>query len=294
MTSYAALAGEPWWRVLLEGAGLFVLGGALLGVGRSVGHLERRFAAKVKGSVSEVEATGPFVLYLRPFIDDVAMSKMPPVPIQSSTVAPWVSIQRGRTDEEKLAILFSDLGRLVAVGRPDESQFYSGADRLYLPSGADWQAEVRRLMQSAEAVVIGTNVSEATLWEVATAFEMVSPTRLYFAVYNDENGYRQFQAAVYRTVDAARDAGRNIPIVNLPDYPPPRDPKRFAFRRWQISPSGFVLFNTNGAAQFLRYDPTALRWHRWRTKRSLERALGAHVHATIRQRARESQSSTKT
>ena len=102
----------------------------------------------------------PTVLYLRAFIDDVASRSL-----ESSA-------------EEVLSTVFagSQIGTMVAIGRPGEALQTAGAARLYV--GADWQDHVRELMERAKLVVLRVGSSEGVWWEIDEALRKVAPPRL--------------------------------------------------------------------------------------------------------------------
>jgi hypothetical protein len=105
----------------------------------------------------------PPVLYLRSFRDDEGLSSA------------------SESFEQSLASVLSDIGPVIAVGRPGERLPPQGAARLYL-SDEGWQPAVRDLMARSALTILGAGTSPGVLWELTRVVELVPPTRFLIAV----------------------------------------------------------------------------------------------------------------
>jgi hypothetical protein len=140
-----------------------------------------------------------FVLYLRSFSNDAALSRTPAHQL-------GVRLRSRRTEEEQLAEAVRAIGKLIAVGRPDERLPHLGAARGYLPDD-DWQETVRRLLMTARLVLISIGCGPGLMWEIARATELVPPVRLVLLIPADSRGYTNFCAS-----------GRTYFPRGLPEY----------------------------------------------------------------------------
>jgi hypothetical protein len=125
------------------------------------------------------------VLYLRAFKED---SSQPVIPVPSPHI-PMTSA----TEEEQLARVLTEIGPVIAIGRPGEELPHLGAVRRYLADD-EWRAEVCALMLKARLVVLraGTG-SESFWWEVERAAQLVRPERLVLLVPVDEREFETFR-----------------------------------------------------------------------------------------------------
>lgn len=119
-------------------------------------------------SLEAIEAfeTAP-VLYLRSFDDDARASRIK---------GEW-------TEEEHLRSVLSQLGPVIAVGRPGESVPTTGAARVYL-GDSQWQSAVEHMLGVAKLVVIRTGGTRGLHWEVDRAIRLLQPERLVLLVDN--------------------------------------------------------------------------------------------------------------
>lgn len=132
-----------------------------------------------------------FVLYLRPFQSDKALSSIGDAAPGMYTTALFMS---KRTEEEQLREAVRPIGSLVAIGRPNEDLPYVGAMRGYLPVD-DWQETVLRLMDAARLVMLGIGHTYSLIWELDQAIKRLPPERLVLLIAGDEDEYKGFCAA---------------------------------------------------------------------------------------------------
>jgi hypothetical protein len=117
---------------------------------------------------------GPIVLYLRPFSSDQSVS---------SEYYSWFFGWWGRPSRPAHSIefgfqrVFGRLGRLVAIGRPEELVSRDGASRFY-PSDAEWQASVVRALKIARSVIIVAGTTRGVQWELEQIRRHVAPRRV--------------------------------------------------------------------------------------------------------------------
>ena len=141
---------------------LAVLWGAVLAITRILRVLGTRLRTR-RASQKLATDLRPPVLYLRSFEEDRSAS---------STFDSF---------EQSLASVVSDIGPVIAVGRPGERLPPLGAARLYL-SQESWQPTVRDLMARSALTILKAGVTEGVLWELARAVEYVPPKRFLIAV----------------------------------------------------------------------------------------------------------------
>lgn len=253
----ALLHSLPFWARVLVWTGLFLLGTVLFTTGRWLAGRGRQHLARVIDSLDAV-IRGSYVLYLRPFADDLVGASMPTATPGSSPFASF--ILSGRTHEESLSRVFRRFGTMVAVGRPGERLPLPGARRLYLPLD-DWQDTVRMLIGRARLVVLGTGPGPGTVWELVEAVKTLPPTRLLLVVYHTPEVYEQFRAAAAaqfaaRRAELRQAKGADWSPPALPDYPALKHPDRL---RGNLVFKGLIYFDAGWESHFVRFDPTALR-----------------------------------
>lgn len=127
----------------------------------------------------------PPILYLRSFKDELITARMARI-----GWGQWDT----NTEEQHIVAAFSDLGPVIAIGRPEEELPELGAGRMYV--GADWQSTVTNLMTNAQLVVIRAGRTNGLLWEVQTAIQLVKPIRLLFITPRDTSEYEIFRQSV--------------------------------------------------------------------------------------------------
>lgn len=84
-----------------------------------------------------------------------------------------------RRYEESLVRVLSQLGPVVAIGRPGDDLSFGGAARLFV-ADVHWRQAVEWLMDRARTVVIIVGRSEGLWWEIQTALNVLPRERLLF------------------------------------------------------------------------------------------------------------------
>jgi hypothetical protein len=156
--------------MLLQVVGMGVLAVPLLFLGMLLLIRGKQYLARARASERAVEADRPPVLYLRPFRADQRVRGM----VLSST---FMSLSSLASEEEQLADAVRPIGPLVAIGRPGEALPLPGALRVYAGND-EWQAEVGRMLASAQLVILRPGASEGVRWEIEQVFRSVVPERL--------------------------------------------------------------------------------------------------------------------
>ncbi len=131
--------------------------------------LYRRLNKRKKGTYRYEEISGPFVLYLRSFVDDAKTSK-------------FVSVLTDyRTEEEHLVEVFSDIAPVYAIGDPKDKNMPNGASRIYV-SDEQWKSVVEDLAVRAQLVVLRLGKTDSFWWEVEMALAKVPIEKIVFVV----------------------------------------------------------------------------------------------------------------
>jgi hypothetical protein len=132
-------------------------------------------------SSTTLDEESDLVLYLRAFRKDTTPRRL----IRSNTLASlgWsLGSPSLYSLEEELAEAVRPLGRLVAVGYPDERDPPLGAERTYLSHDA-WQGEIRGMLERAKLVVLRPGRGEGIAWELREARRLLTPERLVLLVW---------------------------------------------------------------------------------------------------------------
>lgn len=123
------------------------------------------------------------VLYLRSFPVDELLART------GETATDYF-----RTEEERLARAFAQIGPLVAIGRPGEPLPPAGAPRVYV--GNDWQRTVRELLDRAQLVLVGAGRGDGLRWELELVSATVDPRRVVVLLPFDTWEYDHFRSGV--------------------------------------------------------------------------------------------------
>lgn len=123
------------------------------------------------------------VLYLRSFAVDELLART------GETAMDYF-----RTEEERLARAFAQIGPLVAIGRPGEPLPPAGAPRVYV--GDDWQHTVRELLGRAQLVLIGAGRGDGLRWELELVRATVDPRRVVILLPFGTWEYDRFRSGV--------------------------------------------------------------------------------------------------
>lgn len=177
-----------WWLRAVCGVALLIAGLRLLSVGRRLLLRGRHRCADVIDSFDSLQGTR-YVLYLRPFANDVTMAAL--------------FFPSRLTQEQALVRRFARFGRVVAIGRPGELLPPVGAVRGQLPLD-DWHGPVSRLIAGAHVVLMAAGPGPGTVWEFTEAVRLLEPTRLVLLIYCDAETYDRFRKGRDPFGDAAR------------------------------------------------------------------------------------------
>jgi hypothetical protein len=176
---------------------LLAAAGSIAAVVR-VGRLARRHFVNPQ-SVLVKDSRDP-VLYLRSFYDDYdEISKY----------------QNKKTPEENLASVLRELGPVIAVGKPGDSELpFLGATRVYLKD-ANWKPHVERLMEISKLVVIHPDLSLGVLWELEAVKRLVQPDKLLISFLHwqafglNSESYKRFSDTFQQLFGHALPLGRH-------------------------------------------------------------------------------------
>ncbi|TQF02499.1 hypothetical protein E6W39_09710 [Kitasatospora acidiphila] len=252
--------GPPFFVAVLMYAGIMIVGSVLLVGSLSVGRRARVLLARTLPSVAGL-LPGSYVLYLRPFTQDLISSGIAPAASNSNAFAnPVQAIARsGRTYEERLGRTFRKYGPLVAVGRPgEELPGGSGAQRTYLPLD-DWKDTVRELMDNARLIILGAGPGPGTVWEYVEVMRRREPSRLVILV-TDVDDYLRFKASSIAEAEGVlfelkRKYGDFWQPPVLPELPAPANPKTsqaFFFK-------AMVYFSEGWEPHLAHFDRSAVK-----------------------------------
>lgn len=181
--------------------------------------LFRRLNKKKKDSFSKDSIKGPFVLYLRSFIDDKKTRKQ-------------ISLFNDvRSEEEVLVEVMSDIAPVYAIGDPKDKKMPLGACRIYVDDNY-WKSTVIELMSRAVAVVLRLGKTDSFWWEVETVIKNISLDKVIFVV--PESKTFSNVSMLYKIL-----LDHNIDIKNL---------NINIEKKKQGSISSFLYFDKNGQA----------------------------------------------
>jgi hypothetical protein len=170
----------------------------------------------------------PPILYLRSFEDDDSSA-------EDAFRLSMFRLLLGSTDEDRLTRALSQLGPVIAIGRPGEWLPSAGAARLNV-SGTNWREEVDRLCDRARVVVLRVGFTDGFWWEVSRVWQRVARDRilLWFPLTKrlidllerDREFAERFRAVCGIDVSARHGlfvyfSPEGVPII--PAAPPPGD-----------------------------------------------------------------------
>lgn len=249
-------SGPPWIELLFMYVGVMAAGMIVFSASLLIGRRARVHLARIVPDVSAL-APGSYVLYLRPFTQDLSAAGIAPAPAGGNSFAPV--FRSGRTYEERLGRMFREFGPLVAVGRPGEPlPGGSGARRTYLPLD-DWKDTVRELIDNARLVILGAGPGPGTVWEYVEILRRGDPSRLMVLV-TDPADYARFKASGIAEAEGvlyelkARYGPLWQPPI-LPDLPDPANPRpsaAFYFR-------AMVYFGEGWEPRLAYFDRSAVK-----------------------------------
>lgn len=112
------------------------------------------------------------IVYLRLFSSDVGDEVVHPTRDILGTLM-------CRTNETQFARVASGLAPFVAVGNPRDKLEPLGADRIYVPTGTNWQDVVSDLVSRSELVIVRAGAAKSgLLWELEHVTRNVAPQNL--------------------------------------------------------------------------------------------------------------------
>ena len=131
--------------------------------------LYRRLKKRKKDTIDKDSINGPFVLYLRSFIDDKTTKKRVSV------------VNDVRSEEEVLVDVMSDIAPVYAIGDPKDKKMPLGASRIYVDN-EHWKSTVTEMMGRAAVVVLRLGKTDSFWWEVETAVKNIPLDKVMFVV----------------------------------------------------------------------------------------------------------------
>lgn len=228
---YAARTGTSLWVTPLSLLGLWTVALGLAWLMVKLAQLGRRLQVPLASDVLARDARPP-VLYLRSFRDDDATHQV---------FERWLLRINYRSEEEELAATFSDVGPLVAVGRPKEHLPHLGAARFYFRDD-EWKERVAELMAKASVVVLRVGGSRGLIWELERALSTLPPQKLVLLLGNN---------ARWDTLLAAAGPRLAEPLKAL---------QARSQKGGVGSMRGFIAFASDGSPQYLPLARSVLRW----------------------------------
>lgn len=133
---------------------------------QSINH---RLGKKKKSTLKKEDIQGPFILYLRSFVDDANTQK------STNTLSDITS------EEEALVEVLSDIAPVYAIGDPKDEKSPLGASRLYV-SDDEWKNTVEYLAQRAQVVVLRLGSTDSFWWEVRMALNKIDKQKILFVI----------------------------------------------------------------------------------------------------------------
>lgn len=131
--------------------------------------LYHRSQKRKKDTFDKDAIKGPFVLYLRSFLDDKITNKR-------------ISfINDVRSEEELLVEVMSDIAPVYAIGDPKDKKMPVGASRIYVDD-EHWKSTVVDMMYKAVVVVLRLGKTDSFWWEVETAIKNIPLEKIMFVI----------------------------------------------------------------------------------------------------------------
>lgn len=131
--------------------------------------LFRKYNRRKKATLNHNDIKGPFILYLRSFLDDKTTSKNPYLGIST------------KSEEEHLVASLSDIAPVYAIGDPKDTEMPNGASRIYVDD-EHWKSVVEELSGRALLVVLRLGKTDSFWWEVEMATRKLSIQKIVFIV----------------------------------------------------------------------------------------------------------------
>lgn len=128
-----------------------------------------KYNRRKKATLNHNDIKGPFILYLRSFIDDKTTSKNPYIGINT------------KSEEEHLVASLSDIAPVYAIGDPKDTEMPNGASRIYVDD-EHWKSVVEELSNRALLVVLRLGKTDSFWWEVEMATQKLPIQKIVFIV----------------------------------------------------------------------------------------------------------------
>ncbi|MBQ3732472.1 MAG: hypothetical protein II859_00745 [Bacteroidales bacterium] len=128
-----------------------------------------RLNKKKKDILDPNDINGPFVLYLRSFVDDKVTGKSVSV------------LSDERTEEEVLVEILTDIAPVYAIGDPKDIKMPLGASRVYVDDD-HWKSTVQTMAERAEVVALRLGKTDSFWWEVRMVLENIPLEKILFIV----------------------------------------------------------------------------------------------------------------
>ncbi|MGW0711364.1 hypothetical protein ACWD4G_36315 [Streptomyces sp. NPDC002643] len=258
--------GDPMWKNVLIVLVCGLWGAFSLLVGARMRRHGRRHHVRVVRTLEEARRE-PYVLYLRPFAEDVTGRSMPHAFSRWMGVGGSLVNGSSLTLEEGVCRAFSGFGRPLAVGEPDEALPLAGSRRLYLPLH-DWQPTVTSLITDARLVLLVAGTSKGTLWELTEVTRLRRPECVVVLLYGDREkdeydvreAYDAFRAAAEREL---AERAEELREVHGAGWQPPRFPPLPGFHdpsslKWVPLLRAVIRFRSDWTPEVVLLDPTAV------------------------------------
>ena len=150
-----------------------------------------------------IHDTRPLVLYLRPFKKDASTVAR----VLPGIANPALLLSTFSTFEEQLADAIQPIGPLVALAHPRAALPKPGASRFHATDD-EWRNLVIELLGKARLVVLRPGESEALLWEIGKAFEVLNPGQLLLLFHEtNKKEYDAFSHSLKKSL-----------VVSLPEF----------------------------------------------------------------------------
>lgn len=137
-------------------------------------RLRHRSGRLAKPTINDSSIHGPFVLYLRSFVDDATTGKSA------------AFLTDDKSEEESLVSVLTTIGPVYAIGDPKDEYTPLGAKRIYVDD-SQWKDTVKTLAGRAEAVVLRLGNTSSFWWEVKMSLEEIPRPKLLFAIPSSTN-----------------------------------------------------------------------------------------------------------
>lgn len=171
--------------------------------------------------------TRPAVVYLRSFKDDGVTDRV----VDGTQAVLFVNTA---SEEEQIAEIFSELGPVIAIGKPGEKLPQLGAARMYVEDD-EWKSRVTEAVSVARLVLYRASDTQGFSWEVELGGKLLAPEQMVFLI-PVQSDYESFRGKAEQSLR-----------VRFPDLPDSK--RRFG------SLAGLIYFDANWQAHFVPPKP---------------------------------------